>query len=64
MCFVLDATNGMFLIEKTLIRRTPTLTRWQQQGYHMANAGKWYYAYTISDDTVTIQDSCHTQTTD
>ena len=58
---VLDATNGMRLIEKTLLRRKPTLTRWQQQGYHMANTGKWYYAYTIDGDTITIQDACHAQ---
>ena len=27
----------------------------------MANAGKWYYAYTIDDETITIQDACHEQ---
>jgi hypothetical protein len=27
----------------------------------MANAGKWYYAYTIDKDTITIQDACHAQ---
>ncbi len=58
---VLDATNGMYLIEKTLLRRKPTLTRWQEQGYHMAHSGKWYYAYTIDEDTITIQDACHEQ---
>lgn len=56
-----DAYDAMFLIEKTLQRRTPTITRWQQQGFHMAHAGKWYYAYTISDDIVTIEDACHEQ---
>ena len=58
---VLDATNGMYQIEKTLLRRRPTLTRWQKQGWHMAHSGKWYYAYTISGDTITIQDACHAQ---
>ena len=58
---VLDATNGMYLIEKTLLRRKPTLTRWQEHGYHMAHSGKWYYAYTIDGDTITIQDACHEQ---
>jgi len=43
-----DATNGMFLIEKTL-------------HWHMANTDKWYYAYTIDGDTITIQDACHAQ---
>lgn len=51
----------MLLIEKSLPRRTPTLARWQEQGYHMARAGKWYYAYTIGDDTITIEDACHAQ---
>ena len=46
-------------IEKTLLRRRPTLDRWQ--GYHMAHAGQWYYAYTINGDTITIEDACHAQ---
>jgi len=56
-----DAIDAMFLIEKTLQRREPTITRWQKQGWHMANTEKWYYAYTIDDDTITIQDACHAQ---
>jgi len=56
-----DAIDGMFLIEKTLLRRKPTLTRWQKPGWHMANTDKWYYAYTIDGDTITIQDACHEQ---
>jgi len=58
---VRQAYKGAFLIEKTLHRRKPTLSRWQKQGYHMAHSGQWYYAYTIDDDTITIQDACHTQ---
>jgi hypothetical protein len=27
----------------------------------MAHAGHWYYAYTINDDTVTIEDARHEQ---
>ena len=56
---VLDATNGMFKIENTLLRRKPMLSRWQSKGWHMAHSGKWYYAYTIEDDTITIQDAYH-----
>ena len=56
-----DAINGIFLIEKTLLRRKPTIGRWQVQGWHMAHAGTWYYAYTIDGDTITIQDACHQQ---
>ena len=50
--------NG-YLIENNLFRREPTIGRWQKQGYHMAHSGKWYYAYTIDGDTITIQDACH-----
>ncbi len=46
-------------IEVSLLRRQPTIARWQ--GYHMAHAGHWYYAYTIDGDTITIQDACHEQ---
>ena len=56
-----DALDAIYLIEKSLPRRKPILTRWQEQGYHMANVSKWYYAYTIDDDTITIQDACHAQ---
>jgi len=27
----------------------------------MANTDKWYYAYTIEDDTITVVDACHVQ---
>jgi len=27
----------------------------------MANTDKWYYAYTINGDTITIEDACHAQ---
>ena len=57
-----DAINAIFRIEQTLPRRKPTLQRWQS--YHMAHAGHWYYAYTISDDVVTIHDACHEQNMD
>ncbi len=56
-----DAYDSMSLIEKTLLRRKPTLARWQNQGYYMANTDKWYYAYTIDSDTITIHDACHAQ---
>ena len=41
--------------------RGPTIGRWQAQGWHMAHAGTWYYAYTIDGETITIQDACHQQ---
>lgn len=56
-----EAVLNGYSIEKRLFRLKPTLSRWQEQGYHMAHSGKWYYAYTIDDDTITIQDACHAQ---
>jgi hypothetical protein len=54
-----DAFNAIYRIEHTIPRRRPTLTQWQ--GMHMAKAGKWYYAYTVDGDTITICDACHEQ---
>lgn len=54
-----DAVEAMFQIEKTLLRRKPTIECWK--GYHMANADKWYYAYIILDDVIVVVDACHAQ---
>ena len=54
-----DAIFSIYQIEKTLLRRNPTISRWA--GYHMANTDKWYFAYTIDGDTVTVVDACHAQ---
>ena len=54
-----DAFNSIYQIERTLLRREPTLTRWN--GYHMANTDKWYFAYTFDGETVTVVDACHAQ---
>ena len=56
-----EAINAMYLVEKSLVSRRPTLNRWQKEGWNMANAGKWYYAYTVNDDTIIIQDAWHAQ---
>ena len=56
---VYDALQSIYEIERTLLRRKPTLSRWK--GYHMANTDKWYFAYTIDGDTITIVDACHAQ---
>lgn len=58
---VIDAYDAMFRIENSLLRREPVLSRWKEKGYHMANTEKWYYAYTIDGDTVTVVDACHAQ---
>lgn len=60
--FIRDVQNavfGIYQIEKTLLRREPILARWT--GYYMANKGKWYYAYVIDGDTITVVDACHAQ---
>ena len=54
-----DAIDAMFQIENSLLRRKPTIERWKN--YHMANTDKWYFAYTIDGDTITIVDACHAQ---
>ena len=54
-----DAVDSIYQIEKTLPRRKPTLERWSN--YHMANTDKWYFAYIIDGDTITIVDACHAQ---
>ena len=56
---VYDALQSIYEIERTLLRRKPTLSRWK--GYHMTNTDKWYFAYTIEGDTITIVDACHAQ---
>jgi len=54
-----DAVDAMFQIERTLFRREPTISQWA--GYHMANTDKWYFAYTIVGDTITVVDARHAQ---
>ena len=54
-----DATDSIYQIEHSLLRREPTLSRWK--GYHMANTDKWYFAYTFDGETVTVVDACHAQ---
>lgn len=53
------AIRNMGGIEQSLLRREPTIRRWQ--GFYMAHAGKWYYAYSIREDIITIEDACHEQ---
>ena len=38
-----DAIFSIYQIEKTLLRRKPTISRWV--GYHMANTDKWLTIY-------------------
>ena len=57
--YIENVVNSIYQIEKSLPRRKPTVARWQ--GYHMAHAGHWYYAYSIQDETIIIEDACHEQ---
>ena len=54
-----EAIDSAYEIENTLLRRKPTIEKWQN--YHMANTDKWYFAYTIEDKTIVIHDACHAQ---
>ena len=54
-----EAIDSMYQIERTLLRRMPTNPKWLD--FHMANTDKWYFAYTIEDDTIIVVDACHAQ---
>lgn len=54
-----DAIFYIYAIERTLPRRQPIIKRWE--GYYMANTDKWYYAYLIDGNTITVIDACHAQ---
>ena len=54
-----DMELYIYAIERTLPRRQPTISRWA--GYYMTNTDKWYYAYTIDGDMITVVDACHAQ---
>ena len=54
-----EAYDSIFRIEKTLLRREPTISQWAD--YHMANTDKWYFAYIVEGDTITVVDARHAQ---
>ena len=53
------ARGSIFQIENGLLRRNPTISRWN--GYFMANTDKWYFAYRIEGETIYVEDACHAQ---
>lgn len=57
--YINNTVDAIYGIEHSLLRRQPTIKRWQN--WHMAHAGNWYYAYSIDGDTITIHDACHQQ---
>ena len=54
-----EAINAMYQIENGLLRRFPTIKRWN--GCFMANTKHWYFAYKIFDDVIVVIDACHAQ---
>ena len=56
-----NAYDAIYQIENGLIRRQPTISRWQ--GFFMATAQnkRWNFAYTIDGDTIYVEDACHAQ---
>ena len=57
--YINDTVDDIYGIEHSLLRRQPTIKRWQN--WHMAHASNWYYAYSIDGDTIIIHDACHQQ---
>lgn len=56
-----QAYDDMLRIENGLMRRNPTIARWQNKGCYMANTDKWYYLYKINGETITVVDVCHSR---
>ena len=54
-----NAIDATLRIENGLLRRKPTISRWN--GYFMAKTDKWYFAYRIEGETVYVEDACHAQ---
>lgn len=56
-----DAINNIYQIESRLLRKKPTISRWE--GLYMATSKdrKWNFAYRIEGNTIYIEDACHSQ---
>ena len=59
LSYINKTVDSIYKIENTLLRRKPTIERWNK--WHMAHAGNWYYAYSIEENTIIIHDACHAQ---
>ena len=57
--YINKTVDAIYCIEQSALRRRPTIERWKK--WHMAQAGNWYYAYSIDGTTITIHDACHAQ---
>lgn len=61
-----EAYNAIYQIENGLMRREPTIARWEKQGLFMAtyfvrSKSRWNFAYRIDGDTIYVEDVCHAQ---
>ncbi len=60
-----EAYDAIRKIENGFIGRRPTISRWQRDGWQMANSRskkkRWYFAYRIDGDTIYVEDACHAQ---
>ena len=55
--YVDKTIDAAYAIERSTLRRKPTIDRWQ--GLYMAHVSSWYFAYSIDGNTVIIHDACH-----
>ena len=55
------AYDSIYQIENGLLRRNPTISRWQ--GLFMATSQdkRWNFAYRIDGETIYVEDACHSQ---
>ena len=59
--YALTTKQSIYQIENGLIRRKPTISRWD--GMYMATSAdrRWNFAYRIDGDTIYVEDACHAQ---
>ena len=59
--YVLATKQSIYQIENGLLRKHPTISRWQ--GLFMATSQnrRWNFAYRINGDTIYVEDACHAQ---
>ena len=54
-----DTYNDINKLSTIKVHRKSTKEEWY--GLFMANIDKWYFAYRIEDDTIYVEDACHSQ---
>ena len=58
---ITEAYDSIYQIDNGLLRKNPTISRWQ--GLFMATSQnrRWNFAYRIDGDTIYVEDACHAQ---